>query len=84
MSLIAELYFFNAVIFGELQKLSIRFQPLYKEVFGDKERINLPYTPEDNETLRDAIKRYKEKEPFIDWNIRDLKDKAMETEDNDE
>lgn len=52
-------------------------------LIGDK-GITLPYIPEDNETLRDAIKRYKEKEPFIDWNVKELKDKAKETEENNE
>ncbi len=83
MSFVGELYFFNAVTFGELQKMRMQFQPLYKEIFGDN-GISLPYIPEDNETLRDAVKRYKEKEPFIDWNVRTLKEKAKETEENHE
>jgi hypothetical protein len=51
MSFVGELYLFNTVTFAELQKLQRQLQPLYKEVFGDKE-ITLPYVPEDNETIR--------------------------------
>jgi hypothetical protein len=84
LSLIAELYFFQAVSLGQIRGMEGGvIQTLFKEVFKDR-TITLPYEPKEGETLHDVIKRYKDKEPIIDWQIRDLTDQAKDLENGDD
>jgi hypothetical protein len=80
VSLLAELYFFQAVSLGQINGMDKGvIRALFKEVFGNRQ-IQLPYEPEKDETLHEAVNRYKKKEPTIDWIDRDLKDKAKDIE----
>jgi hypothetical protein len=55
---------------------------LQAKVFGN-ESIQLPYKSED-EGLAEIVKRYKEKEPTINWLHRDLKELSKDVEKTNE
>jgi hypothetical protein len=80
LSLIAELYFFQAVSISHIRFTETgTIQALFKEVFGDRS-ITLPYEPKKEETLAETAKRLKEKEPKLDWMIKGLDDAAKDLE----
>jgi hypothetical protein len=80
LGMIAELYFFNAVSIGHIRGMEEgEVKALFKEVFKDR-TITLPYELEKDETLRDIARRYKEKEPLLDWIDRFLKERAKDIE----
>jgi hypothetical protein len=55
---------------------------LHAKVFGN-ESIQLPYKSED-EGLVEIVKRYKEKEPTLNWLDRDLKELSKDVEKTNE
>jgi hypothetical protein len=67
LSMLAELYFFQAVSLGQIRSMDTGvIRALFKEVFKDR-TITLPYEPKEGETLHDIAKSYKENEHNIDW-----------------
>jgi hypothetical protein len=80
LGMLAELYFFNAVSISHLRGMEEgEVKALWKEVFKDR-TITLPYEPEKDATIADAVRRYQEKEPSLNWIHRDLKERAKDTE----
>jgi hypothetical protein len=80
LGMIAELYFSNAVSIGHIRGMEEgQVKALFQEVFKDRE-ITLPYEPKKDETLSDIARRYKEKEPLLEWIDRFLKERAKDTE----
>jgi hypothetical protein len=83
ISLIAELFYFQAVSMGQIKATDEPIIALFKEVFGPEGSITLPYEPRKGETLYETAKRYKEKEPAVNWLDKDLKDRAKDLENQD-
>lgn len=80
LNMIADLYVSQAAAISYAKATREMFEPLWKEVFGDKE-VQLPYEPEgEGKTLSENLETLKRHEKNLEWLEKFFK-KEMTTKD---